>query len=292
MKMIQKRFPVIVFSLLFLIGLGIMLYPYISNYFYKNIHNEVIRDYVKLSQNYTDNSRKEALRLASNYNKTLTEYSVVDVFTNPKEGESLDYLNILNINNDGVMGYIEIPKIGVKLPIYHGTSEKSLQKGVGHLEGSSLPIGGVPSHAVLSAHRGLPSAKLFTDLNQVELKDVFYVHILDQVLAYEVDQVRIVEPSEIESLQLEKNHDYVTLVTCTPYAINTHRLLVRGTRVEYQDEVLKVAQAASSTSRTSLFFYFTIGIIGIVSIVFFLFVRNIMKNYEVREVVEEEIELL
>lgn len=147
-----------------------------------------------------------------------------------------NYLECLNINGDGVMGYIEIPRIDVRLPIYHGSSEEVLQQGVGHIESTALPIGGDYTHAVLTGHRGLPSAKLFTDLDRLEIGDQFYIHVLDEVLAYEIDEINTVLPDQLQELQPIEGRDLVTLVTCTPYGVNTHRMLVRGTRVPYIPE--------------------------------------------------------
>lgn len=147
-----------------------------------------------------------------------------------------NYQDVLNVDGDGVMGYIEIPKIDVSLPIYHGTSEEALEKGAGHLDVTALPIGGEGNHSVISAHRGLPSAELFTRLDEMEKGDEFYIHVLDKTLAYEVDQIEVILPEELALLQPEDGKDLVTLLTCTPYAVNTHRLLVRGTRIPYVEE--------------------------------------------------------
>jgi len=174
-------------------------------------------------------------------------------------------MNILNLNRDGVMGYISIPKIDIKIPIYHGTSSEVLSKGVGHLEGSSFPVGGESTHAILSAHRGLPSARLFTDLDQLEVGDKFYIYILDQVYTYQVDQVLVIEPSETEALQIQDGKDLVTLVTCTPYGVNTHRLLVRGERVEELAE--QVIESESNRNLTINDYVLYIGLFGAIVLV-------------------------
>lgn len=147
-----------------------------------------------------------------------------------------NYQEVLNVNGDGVMGYIEIPKIGVYLPIYHGTSEETLQKGAGHLEATALPVGGLNRHPVISAHRGLPSAELFTRLDEMKIGDIFYIHVLDRTLAYQVDQIETIVPEDLAFLRAEEGKDLVTLLTCTPYAVNTHRLLVRGERIPYEED--------------------------------------------------------
>lgn len=229
-----------------------MLYPVISSYVNSVNYNDIIDEYALATNDYSEDKNIELFEKANNYNQQLDSYSIIDIFSDPNRKVSEEYLNTLNIDGKGLMGYIYIPKIDVRIPIYHGTSSEVLEKGVGHLEGSSFPIGGISTHAILSAHRGLPSAKLFTDLDQLQIGDEFYIYILDRTLAYEVDQILVVEPSETEALQLQEGKDYVTLVTCTPYAINTHRLLVRGTQVEYIEEVVqetKVEKKASSSDK-------------------------------------------
>ena len=186
-------------------------------------------------------------KAAEEYNEQIKQESVPDAFSIRDGKTDSTYESLLNLNGDGMMGYVEIPVIDVKVPIYHYTTEESLQKGAGHLFGSSLPVGGENTHCILSAHRGLPSAKLFTDLNLVEKGDVFYLHVLDRILAYEVDQILTVLPEETESLAIKDGADYVTLITCTPYAVNTHRILVRGHRISVENakEIQKTEQKAT-----------------------------------------------
>ena len=229
---IKENIPFIFFTLLFLIGFGIMLYPVLSNALSQISYNETISSYEQSVSDENSSLYQSMIQEAVHYNEKLTTSSIVDVFSDPEITNSEEYMDILNLNRDGVMGYISIPKIDIKIPIYHGTSSEVLSKGVGHLEGSSFPVGGESTHAILSAHRGLPSARLFTDLDQLEVGDKFYIYILDQVYTYQVDQVLVIEPSETETLQIQDGKDLVTLVTCTPYGVNTHRLLVRGERVE------------------------------------------------------------
>ena len=193
-------------------------------------------------------------KAAEKYNEQIKQESVPDAFS-VRDGETdSTYESLLNLNGDGMMGYVEIPVIDVSIPIYHYTTDETLEKGAGHLFGSSLPVGGESTHAILSAHRGLPSAKLFTDLNLVEKGDVFYLHILDKTLAYEVDQIQTVLPEETDSLAITEGKDYVTLVTCTPYAVNTHRILVRGhrTTVKAAKEAQKTEKKATGVSNPTL----------------------------------------
>lgn len=223
--------------MIFIMGVGIFIYPVVSNYLAEKKQKEAITVYDE-SVNSKDESELEAeWKLARIYNENLAGDPLHDPFV-PGSGFALpdNYMEVLNLNQDGIMGHIEIPKINVYLPIYHGTNEEVLQKGAGHLEGSPIPIGGVPRHSVISAHRGLPSAELFTYLNELEIKDVFYIHILDEVLAYEVDNITVIEPKELSELRSIDGKDLVTLLTCTPYAVNSHRLLVRGSRIPYVEE--------------------------------------------------------
>ncbi len=263
-----------------------MLYPTIASYFNQEKYSEMFSNYNELS--YADTYEKQ-LKLAKEYNKQLMSVNIQDIFINPQIGNSSTYLNLLNINEDGVMGYIEIPKIDVKLPIYHGTSSEVLQKGVGHLEGSSLPVGGKGTHAILSAHRGLPTAKLFTDLNQLQKEDKFYIRILGKILVYEVDQILVVEPNQTDALMIDENKDYITLVTCTPYAVNTHRLLVRGVHVETKDEaaeelILKEEKKASYFSISDIYLSIGIWIIDFVLITAIVMVKkSYSKNLKYEE---------
>ena len=186
-----------------------------------------------------DTAQYEKMRnAAEEYNRSLAEQGIHWSLT---EEEKQLYESILDVTGTGIMGYIDIPKLRISLPIYHGTDETVLQIAIGHLEGSSLPIGGEDTHCVISGHRGLPSAKLFTDLDLMETGDCFQLHVLDETLTYEVDQIRIVEPNDMANLMIEKGKDYCTLVTCTPYGINSHRLLVRGHRVEGEAEEIRVS---------------------------------------------------
>ena len=225
----RKKWPLIGIFTVFIIGIGILLYPVISNMLQAATSEATIASYQEQVRNLEEEEIEEILEKARAYNKTLVGRVLSDPFDNEAAKRAASQVSILNIGDS--IGYLEIPKIKVYLPVYQGTSKEILQKGVGLLENSSLPVGGAGTHAVLSAHRGLPSAKFYDDLDQMEEGDVFSVHILNQVLTYQVDQIKTVLPEQTGDLAVDANGDYVTLLTCTPYGINTHRLLVRGSRI-------------------------------------------------------------
>ena len=224
----KKNRSNIILILIFLVGLSVMLYPTVSDYVNQKNQSRAVASYSEEVENLSDVDYQAYFDAADDYNRRLAE--TPDAFYRPEEVSG--YTDTLDVSGTGIMGYITIPKIGVELPIYHGTSDGVLQVAAGHLEGSSLPVGGAGTHAVISAHRGLPSAKLFTNLDELEVGDTFTITVLDLVLTYEVDQISIVLPTETDLLQPVEGKDYVTLMTCTPYGINTHRLLVRGKRIE------------------------------------------------------------
>ena len=225
----KKHLSTIILILIFLIGLSLLLYPSVSNYWNSFHSTKVISNYAEQIANVDEERYTEMLEAAVDYNTSLR--SRINPYLLSEEQEA-QYDTLLNLTGTGIMGYIEIDSIGVSLPIYHGTSDSVLQIAVGHLDWTSLPVGGESTHCVLSGHRGLPSAKLFTNLDKLKEKDTFVLRILDEVLTYEVDQILIVEPNETDALQIIEGRDLCTLVTCTPYGINSHRLLVRGHRVE------------------------------------------------------------
>ena len=229
----MKKIRVIFCVIIFMTGLGIASYPFISNMVAQRHASQVVKDY-ETNVEEMDEEKIDAMKeAAKKYNEQLSNVvSVDDENENNEQGES--YADLLNIGES--LGYITIPKIDVNLPIYNGTSQDVLSKGVGHMEQSSYPLGGESTHCVLTGHRGLPSAVLFTDLDKLEIGDEFYLHVLDEILAYKVDQIKVVEPNESGDLEIIDGKDYCTLVTCTPYAINSHRLLVRGERTEYKGE--------------------------------------------------------
>ena len=251
----------------YLIAFSLILYPVVSNYVNQLHSTTIATDYEQEVSHLSENLENEMIEQAREYNKSLIGISsFIDPFSDTEGIQTEDdvYNNLLKIDDTKMMGYIDIPKIDIVLPIYHGTSESVLQSGVGHLPNTSLPVGGESRHSVLSGHRGLANAKIFTDLNKMEIGDVFYIKILHHTFAYQVDQILTVLPSETDALQIEKGKDYVTLVTCTPYAVNTHRLLVRGTRIPYE-EAKKVDEEVGL--HRTIPFYMIILIGGIAAVV-------------------------
>ena len=250
-KKVSKFFIVIIF----LAGLSLLLYPFVANQWNNHRQKQLISSYEDNLTQMTeagDIDYAKELKKAQAYNDALVPSILPDSFAvaDARKEEDSTYMNCLNLTGDGMMGIVEIPKIAIKLPIYHGTSDEVLQQAAGHLEGSSLPIGGESTHAVISAHRGLPSASLFTDLDQLEEGDHFLIHVLNETLCYEVDKISVVKPEETSSLAVEEGKDLVTLLTCTPYGVNTERLLVRGHRVPYVEQ--EVADEKTPLSGISL----------------------------------------
>lgn len=241
----KRKITSILFGLLFLVGFGILAYPTISDQWNTYRQSRLISDYETTVERMEEEDFEEIWQAAREYNGAFYQNSLTsDVFGIDGEEDLKDteYWKVLNVTGDGIMGYLTIPKINIKLSVYHGTAEDVLQTGVGHMNGTKLPIGGESTHSVLSAHRGLPSAKLFTDIDQLEPGDRFYLHILNEDLAYEVDQIHpMIDKDDLDALEeavrIENGQDYVTLFTCTPYGVNSHRLLVRGHRVPYEGEL-------------------------------------------------------
>ena len=225
----KKHLSTILLILVFLIGLSLLLYPTVSDYWNSLHQSRAIATYAEEVSNLDTDRYEQLWAEAVDYNRTLWDRENAFLLS---ETQKAAYDSLLNVGGNGVMGYIEIPTIGVSLPVYHGTDEGVLQIAVGHIEWTSLPVGGESSHCVISGHRGLPSAKLFTNLDKLVVGDTFLFRVLDETLTYEVDQILIVEPQEVSALAIREGEDLCTLVTCTPYGINTHRLLVRGHRVE------------------------------------------------------------
>lgn len=226
-----------------LVGLGLLLYPTFSDYWNSLHQSRAIQSYTTEASTLDTQQYEQMLLDAQAYNARLAAQGSSYKLTDEQLAE---YEGLLNLSGNGVMGYIEIPSIDCSLPVYHGTDDGVLQVAIGHLEWTSLPVGGEGSHCVLSGHRGLPSAKLFTNLDKLQKGDVFMLRVLEEQLTYEVDQILIVEPHELDALQIEDGKDYCTLVTCTPYGINTHRLLVRGHRIENAEEVRTVRVTADA----------------------------------------------
>ena len=240
----KKNLSTILLFLIFLIGLSLVVYPTFADWWNSMHQSRAVASYVEKVASIDDEEYAHLWEDAWNYNQSLIGRSNNYLLS---EEQQKAYDQILDIGGLGIMGYIEVPSIGVTLPIYHGTDESVLQVALGHLEWTSLPVGGESSHCVVSGHRGLPSAKLFTDLDKLVIGDVFMFRVLDEILTYEVDQILIVEPHETDALQIEKGKDLCTLITCTPYGVNSHRLLVRGHRVENQEEAVAVRVTADAT---------------------------------------------
>ena len=240
----RKNLSTILLILVFLTGLSLLLYPSVSDYWNSFHQSRAITTYAGEVAALDDNTYEHLWQAAEGYNRTLVGRA--NPFLSMSGEEQAEYDSLLNVAGSGVMGYIEIPEIKCSLPIYHGTDEAVLQIAVGHIQGSSLPVGGVGSHCVLSGHRGLPSAKLFTNLDRLKEGDVFLLRVLDETLTYEVDQIRIVEPHQVEDLAIDPERDYCTLVTCTPYGVNSHRLLVRGHRIENQSGASSIRVTADA----------------------------------------------
>lgn len=246
----KRKIANVLFALVFLTGFGIFAYPVVSDQWNAYRQSQLISSYdaVVAEMEEEDYSREWEAARAYNEAMEINDFYGDAFGESETDPEDTEYWKVLNASGNGIMGYMTIPKINIRLAVYHGTADDVLQTGIGHLEGTRLPIGGEGSHSVLAAHRGLPSAKLFTDLDQMEPGDRFYIHILDEVFAYEVDQILpMIDKDDLEtltsSMQAVPGKDYVTLLTCTPYGVNSHRLLVRGTRVEYNGELEQETEA-------------------------------------------------
>lgn len=281
----MKKILNVVFALMFVAGFLLLTYPTISDQWNTYRQNQLISSYEETVSTMEPEDFSEEWEKARAFNDTLAENNIYgDVFAGEDEDlEDTEYWSVLNAAGDGVMGYISIPKINVKLSIYHGTSDDILQTGVGHLDGTKLPIGGESTHCVLAAHRGLPSARLFTDIDQLEKGDRFYIHVLDEVLAYEVDQIYdMVDKDDMETLEsamsIVDGEDHVTLFTCTPYGVNTHRLLVRGVRVPYEGEEDVAATPTETMVRAVQDYYMLYLVLGLsVTLLVILILRCLIR---------------
>ena len=271
-------FPFLCFALLLLIGIGLMLYPLISNWYGERVRSTVEVQYNEAIAKLEDESIREAFKAAQAYNESL--YSVQ---LDPERAVD-DYNSLLNLSGNGIMGYVEIPVIEVNLPIYHTVAESSLQKGAGHMPGTSLPIGGKSTHTVISAHSGMSGARMFTDLDKLQEGDLILLHVLGNTLAYAADTITVTDPADIEAIEIRQDEDLVTLVTCAPYGVNTHRLLVRGHRIELTEEELdeEIAVVEQETSTwmekyiEGIFFGFIIGCAVIAAVL--VLVRALSKK--------------
>ena len=276
----KKKAGNLVICIIFLAGLSLLLYPFVANQWNNYRQKQLISNY---EQVVSDKEAAEGIdydaerKKAEEYNEALLPCVLPDSFA-LAESSGVDpvYMNTLNIAGDEMMGSVEIPKINIKIPIYHTTEEEVLNKGAGHLEGSSLPVGGANTHAVISAHRGLPSASLFTDLDQMKVGDHFLLHVLDETLCYEVDKISVVKPEDTTALAVEDGQDLVTLLTCTPYGVNTERLLVRGHRVPYVEEEVKEEKTVLSGSslHTNYLLWVFVGLSVTELFVFLLYLKE------------------
>ncbi len=276
MHKIKKHLPTIFFVAVLVVGISIMLYPSVSNYINSKHQSKVISEYTEALATLTAEDYEQVWEVAEAYNEELAQKAMNFDLT---DEEMAEYNSILDPTGTGVIGYLEIENIGVNLPIYHGTEESVLAIGIGHIPGTSFPTGTTSTHTVLSGHRGLPSAKLLTDLDQMIVGDTFLLHIMDQTFAYQVDQINIVLPEETESLGIYEGGDYVTLVTCTPYGINSHRLLVRGKRIDY-DEASKVIVPADASIYGNLVIapFIALPILIILFVIFMITTSNKFKK--------------
>lgn len=282
----KRKISNILFGLMFLIGFGVLVYPTVSDQWNTYRQNKLISNYESAVEEMTEVDFTEEWEKARVFDAALLQNNLYgDVFGEDKgELENTEYWQVLNVANDGIMGYLSIPKINVKNAIYHGTGDKVLQTGIGHLNGTKLPIGGESTHSVLAAHRGLPTARLFTDIDQLKKGDMFYIHVLDEVLAYQVDQILdMVDKDDHETLegalQIEEGKDQVTLFTCTPYGVNSHRLLVRGTRVPYNGEEEVETSVAETMLKTIQNYYMIYLILGLsITFLVILFMRFLFKR--------------
>lgn len=286
----KSKLNKLIIGIIFLAGLSLLLYPFVANKWNNYRQKKLITNYetaIAEKDSAGQINYEEELQKAVAYNNALLPSILPDSFAvaaASEENQDRPYLNCLNIAGDGMMGIVEIPKINIKLPIYHTTSKKVLEKAAGHLEGSSLPVGGKSTHAVISAHRGLPSASLFTDLDQLKEGDHFLLHILNETLCYEVDKISVVEPDETSALSVEEGEDLVTLLTCTPYGVNTKRLLVRGHRTTYiPDQVADEKTPLSGISlHTNYLLWVIVGlsITGLFILILYLRSKNLQKRQD------------
>ncbi|MCI5997988.1 MAG: class C sortase [Parvimonas sp.] len=277
------------FILIFILGLLVLLYPQVSRLYYRIDSKNVISNFDSEKEKLSTEEIKRRMELAKAFNESLHNVVTEDPYSDEKKKEGrAEYARMLEINE--YIGHIQIPIIDVDVPMYAGTSEEVLQKGAGHLEGSSLPIGGINTHTVITAHSGLPTAKLFTDLSKVQIGDTFYIHNFAEILAYQVDQIKVIEPSEFDDLLIVKDKDYATLLTCTPYMINSHRLLVRGHRVEYVKELVdrEILEGKQNMVYMYLFYFaiFVVIILIILTVYFVLKKRRLkkkLKNFSIND---------
>lgn len=278
--LMKKKLSTIILCAVFLVGLGLLLYPSVSDWWNSMHATQAIAGYVTAVEDLSGQEREDAIKAAQAYNTKLLNGVDFDL----TEEEYAEYEALLDIGGTGIMGYVQISAIGVNLPIYHSVDESVLQIAVGHIPGSSLPVGGERTHSVLSGHRGLPSAKLFSDLDRMVEGDIFTLNVMGQTFTYMVDQIRIVLPEEVDELAIKPGRDYCTLVTCTPYGVNSHRMLVRGKRIEnIAGEVVVVAEAVRIPN------YVVIPAVGIPLLFLTLTIMLIVSGFTGRKKTKKEI---
>ncbi len=270
----------ILLKLLFLFGLVVTLYPWISQYYYRYDSDYKIQSFYEQAQQLPSEEVLKRLEHARAYNQTLEPHKLQDLYTEEEKAGVVEYARMLEVKEK--IGFVEIPKINERIPIYAGTTEEVLQKGAGHLEGSSLPVGGESTHTVITAHRGLPNASLFTNLDHLKVGDQFYIHNIAEVLAYEVDQILVVEPNNFDPVIVQNGKDYATLLTCTPYMINSHRLLVRGHRVPYEPKVAIKQKPAFFLDMLTLSYLVALLIIVVIVIILYLLRRKKYQKGEMK----------
>lgn len=281
----KKRMSRLTYNLMitvvFLLGLLVLLYPTLSNAYNDLRNKSLIVNYENEVNSMNEIDYTKMLEDARQYNEQHTFNTFSDAFEGEEYILSHPYDTLLNPGGNNIMGHIEIPKINVKLAIGHGTGSEILEKGVGHVEGTSLPIGGKSTHSVLAGHRGLPNAKIFTDLDEVSEGDKFFIYVLNETLAYQIDQIKVVEPNQIEDLEIVENQDYVTLLTCTPYGVNSHRLLVRGHRIEYVPEDVAIESSHHVIANRDKPIY--ILAIGVIVLFIIVMIMGIIKRRKEKE---------
>ncbi|MBR5638097.1 MAG: class C sortase [Pseudobutyrivibrio sp.] len=287
---LKKYYKLIGIGALMIAGLSLLLYPLVANTWNNHVQTTLVNNYEEAISTAIEEGTVNAeaeLEKAYQYNQDLLPSILPDSFAEAEaNGVDERYMSILNANGDGIMGYIQIPSINVKLPIFHTTNEDVLEIGVGHLEGSSLPVGGPSTHSVLSAHRGLPSATLFTDLDRVKLGEDFFIIIMDEYYAYEVDSIDVVEPDDTSLLEVEPDQDLCTLITCTPYGVNTQRLMVRGHRVAYTPELLAEAKTPTFgmvSLHTNYLLWVIVGLAIVAAFILLLYTFDRLHNKRANE---------
>ena len=287
-KQNKRRFSVstMLLVVILLAGIGVMLYPSVSDWWNSMHATRAIANYVEAVDSMSEQAKEEIIEAARQYNKSLANGANFNV----SDEKYAEYEKILDISGTGIMGYIQIPSINVNLPVYHGTEETVLQIAVGHIAGSSFPVGGKRTHCILSGHRGLPSAVLFTDLDKMKKGDHFLLHVLDDTLCYQVDKITVVEPDDTEALMADQDQDLATLLTCTPYGVNSHRLLVRGRRIPYEevgDEMVAASAFTGPSLHTNYLLWVIVGLLTTGAFILLLYVFDRRQKRSGRNSKEE-----